>query len=893
MGNRMFVSLLAAVGLLLAMPAEVRGQDTRVVELDIPAQPLESALQQVADRMKLQLLYSASDLKGLAVKPLRGRFSTREAIERLLEGTGLTASFDGGTAVAIKPKPTVPTRSSEAAPAGAVRGEVITVVGTNIRGVRPASSPFEIYSAEDIERTGATTTEQFIQKLPQNFGSRNQFANNNDPTDESTRNRDGIAGVDLRGLGTGTTLTLLNGRRLAASSFGRVVDISLIPLAAVARVEVLTDGASAIYGSDAIGGVVNFVLKKDFDGAETRVAYGGVTSGNLRQADFSQALGRNWASGNALLAFNALSAEPLQRFDRAYARPAGAGTLTPNDRRYNLLATLSQDIGSRLSVAGDVALTRRHIKSENTTLLFSAIGFPAFDSFVRYKSDTDLYFGNLGLTWRAASWLDASMEASYSKVVLASEAVTLNFNANPQTTSTFQNGRKDATLDLTGKLEASLFDLPAGKLRATAGGGVLDNDYKSQTALTGQVSNRVFGRKTSYAFAEAFAPLVGPAQGTAFAHRVELSLAARYTSYEDTSSPRLVQDFGSDVDPKVGLLWAPLEGLAFRGTYGSSFRAPALSQLDPTGVAVGSVSRNPVVAGVPANVVSTSVLPAPDLQPETAKTFTLGFDLRPKARATFRLSGTYYKIDYRNRIARPPSGLDVFTNPERYPDTIYRPSSVDFLLRAFGDAPFATSVPTACPGIPLTDRRAIATCLFALPNLWFQDQRYRNLALSEQHGVDLAISDKFTTPWAEVTLGANITRILGYDQQGNTTSPIISAINGVGKPVDLRARVYAGFSRNGVDATLGVNYVDGYPNAAPVGRVSRWVTADLSLAYAFGRSGPRLLDGVRATLSVQNLFDKNPPFVNFTGLFFDQIGFDSTNANPLGRLIVAGITKRW
>src|SRR5262249_18260396 len=141
-------------------------------------------------------------------------------------------------------------------------------------------------------------------------------------------NFDAVNSVDIRGLGAGTTLTLLNGRRLGQSDSGRSVDVSLIPAAAIARVEVLTDGASAIYGSDAVGGVVNFVLRRDFEGAETRMSYGEVVHGGLRQGSFSQTFGKNWNSGGGLVSYNLMSASPLERGDRWYSAVSAPGTLT-------------------------------------------------------------------------------------------------------------------------------------------------------------------------------------------------------------------------------------------------------------------------------------------------------------------------------------------------------------------------------------------------------------------------------------------------------------------------------------------------------------------------------------------------------------------------------------
>src|SRR5262249_15023250 len=139
----------------------------------------------------------------------------------------------------------------------------VVVTGTNIRGLTPESSPLTVYTAQDIKNQGATTIDTFVRKLPQNFSSLSAANANGAAAGIRSPPGDGMGGtsIDLRGLGAGTTLILLNGRRLAPSFSGTAVDVSLLPLNALDRVEVLTDGASAAYGSDAVGGVVNFILK--------------------------------------------------------------------------------------------------------------------------------------------------------------------------------------------------------------------------------------------------------------------------------------------------------------------------------------------------------------------------------------------------------------------------------------------------------------------------------------------------------------------------------------------------------------------------------------------------------------------------------------------------------
>lgn len=150
--------------------------------------------------------------------------------------------------------------------------EKIEVTGSSIKRIAAEGAlPLQIITKEDIERAGIVSAEQLIMQLSANgTGSDNLSSNmgiaNNGVTD---RNNNGNTSANLRGLGASSTLVLLNGRRISAhGAKGNAVDLNSIPLAAIQRVEVLKDGASAIYGTDAIGGVINFILKKDYEGVE-------------------------------------------------------------------------------------------------------------------------------------------------------------------------------------------------------------------------------------------------------------------------------------------------------------------------------------------------------------------------------------------------------------------------------------------------------------------------------------------------------------------------------------------------------------------------------------------------------------------------------------------------
>jgi len=150
--------------------------------------------------------------------------------------------------------------------------ERIEVTGSHLKGVdMEGALPVVTISEQDIRESGATTVIDLISQLPQFGGGAGTFSTSQSGSKQGDSPA-GAAGISLRGLGTSSTLTLLNGRRLSVSSFANgnesFVDVNAIPLAAVERVEILTSGASAIYGADAVAGVVNFILKKDFTGLE-------------------------------------------------------------------------------------------------------------------------------------------------------------------------------------------------------------------------------------------------------------------------------------------------------------------------------------------------------------------------------------------------------------------------------------------------------------------------------------------------------------------------------------------------------------------------------------------------------------------------------------------------
>ncbi|MBX3485586.1 TonB-dependent receptor [Phenylobacterium sp.] len=197
-------------------------------------------------------------------------------------------------------------------------GEVV-VTGSFIRGTpEDAALPVDVISQEDLEKQGAPSTLELIKGMSVSsgvLGDTNQF-------DTRAQGSEGSGSINLRGLGAARTLVLLNGRRMAPNPFGQgasgIVDTNILPTAAIGRVEILKEGAAATYGSDAIGGVVNFITRTNFNGLEVGGSYKYI-DGSKGDWDASAIWGHAWDNGNILLTAGYQHRSELKVIDRDFA----------------------------------------------------------------------------------------------------------------------------------------------------------------------------------------------------------------------------------------------------------------------------------------------------------------------------------------------------------------------------------------------------------------------------------------------------------------------------------------------------------------------------------------------------------------------------------------------
>ena len=218
------------------------------------------------------------------------------------------------------------------------RQEKITITGSRFaRRDEFAESPILTVGQDAMLEFGYTTVEQYLNTLPQI--TPNLSSQSNNPSSN------GRAVIDLRGLGSGRNLVLIDGRRGMPSFAGGTVDINTIPSALVERVEIITGGAASTYGADAVAGVANFILRKDFEGVEIDTQYrAAVEEGDGVEWGSGITMGSNFADdrGNAVFSFNYFTREVVGKGGRAFAArlpvrrasspmvPASPGTNTPN-----------------------------------------------------------------------------------------------------------------------------------------------------------------------------------------------------------------------------------------------------------------------------------------------------------------------------------------------------------------------------------------------------------------------------------------------------------------------------------------------------------------------------------------------------------------------------------
>jgi len=842
---------------------------------NLPSEDAAVAIPEFARQADIQIVAPVSQLHGVKTLPLRGSMDVRAALARLLTGTGLEVASDTGSIVTLRRIPSSVHQSDEVIPPAAPTtvGDVV-VTGSHIRGAPNIGVHVETLTRQDIDESGYPTVQALVASIPQNFFNLSpegvQTAGGR-PEGLASANSDYATGIDLRGLGAQSTLTLLDGQRVAGSDIGRVVDVSTIPLDIVDHVDVLTDANSAIYGSDAVGGVVNFVLKHQYDGAQTD-AYVGASNHGGYLVDVSQIFGKTYDRGGFLISYDYTRDTSFDLVKAGLTGPSVYGDvplvqpLGPDLTRHTVYAAGQFDVSNSLQLYAEGSYVWRSAND------YSLGGYPSygFNASNNLVINTQIYNVIAGAKLALADgWaLDLSGSTSGNTV---SNKITVTESGSYSYYSYQPYSERTSVSSISAN-----FDGPA-PLFGLAGKAAVGFEARNETLAGEGLGTSNAERWVEALYGEYRLPLL-PGRPGDLLGKLDVSLSGRYENYTS---------FGQSFSPQGGVRWQPVDGVVLRGAVGTAFRVPdfaALYQpvediLEPQTIChAGSCTTPPVLTISGGN---------PDLKPETATTESVRLEIDPPQARWLHLSVSYFNIDYKNRIIQPIESYPP--DASQYPEEIFlnpTAAQANQYLNLVGPANVYnyTGTPFAPTGQGL---------LTAFPNLVIQDDRYANVAIEHDDGIDFSGSVAFPTSTGVYSAGLNGTYTLDHTTKATAAALAVSLINQIGYPASLRLRGQAGWSGGPWTTNVFVNFTGSYTNqfTSPASTMPSWTTVDLSLAL----DGSRLasmpsLKGWRAIVSVQNLFDQAPPYfrANQEGVLYDP-----ANASGVGRFASLRLSKAW
>lgn len=840
----------------------------------------------------------------------------------------------------------------------------VVVTGSRLSGAQRLA-PVEVLDRTVLDAAAITDPARLLQLVAANSGSEAQVDQLNQPQSSGT------AQFNLRNLGLGSTLVLVDGLRWTSSAAvatdgSAYVDInSLVPLIALQRVEAFKDGASAVYGSDAVAGVVNFITRTDVDRAELRARYGimdgaeeslieaiggtTVLGGDLTLAgsyahrsalgsderDFTQAERYGRAAWTAVTSYGQPGSyfrPSLNRYapDPDCTNPAFGSAfrnsptdtfcrldysdffdLAPEETRTQLFADWRRPVDSvevRLQAAWSATETIAR-QSPSLPILARALSVPA--------SHPDNPFGEAVLfrgrllgaeagaseavfnyeTWRLAGGVSGHFANGWNWDLSATSSRQHIAYDKPDVIGTaLQNALKglggagcNPATGTPGVGPCQWFN-PFGSAvlgTGTANSPALINSLIGSTGLRGaatlttvdlQTDGRAFqwdGGRLDLAFGSQYrrsglrhdwSDLVNSGElltagyspdfdgdqevFAAFAEarlnlgdRIEGQLAVREEVY----------DGGADaLSPRVAIRWDATDAFALRASWGQGFRAPSVFTLS------GAQASQPSVFDRGAFVfVNTLTTGDPDLQPEESETLTLGALWEPLP--GLRLGLDAWRIDYANLIVKESA------------QAIINQAAADDLAGLTGTA--AQQRVTRAPGGALT----------------FVDLRFINASSIETQGLDLSARYDRDLFGGVLSAAATWTYVDRYDIR---LTPGAAATSGLGStnlntlarslPQD-RGEASLGWSGATDTVTLLVHYTAGYRNDRS-GITDATIDSATTVDLHYVRAVTPSLD---LSLGVVNLADSGPPLAQFA------LGYDPVVADPRGRIVTIGLTRRF
>ena len=690
----------------------------------IDAQPAAAGIRQFARQAGVQILVQSEAAEGKRTAPVRGALPVDRALQQLLNGTGLTVVSNDGKTIILAPPRTGLIRTGWSGAASAVSApapepapspepetsiiEEVIVTGTRStsRTVTESMAPIDVISAAELTKSGKQSTRDLISTLvpsanTSNSGAGASFA---------------VKTVSLRGLSADQTLVLVNGKRRHNTAILFVngttqngqspPDLDLIPSSAIERIEVLRDGASAQYGSDALAGVINVILKKSPEGGSMTMMYGKTGEGDGETGQFSGNLGMKLGEAGYLnLTADVRLTDPTDRGDKtpnttqmyfplnAAGQPVRVGTAgsTPDPREATAnrhtshpgspqvqLFSLGYSAGSPLSDTIDLYsfgtfssrntaayLTFRNPNASNNNIAVYPDGYTP-RLFLKDR-DFQVSFGAKGTELLGFDW---DLSSSFSRDDVDYDENSLNASLGPASPTYFYLGTLKfqewtSNLDLTREVQTSVF---ADPLFVALGAEYRDDKFEI-----------VAGEPASYVNGGYVAPAGSPQAGVVFAGGSQgvtgfppfsagsfsrdnisayLNVEQKLTeAWEVAAAGRFehYSDFGDAKTFKLSSRYAITPKLAIRGTASTGFRAPSLQQQhyassSTIGVIVPPATTTQLypVQLLPPDNPAAIALGAKPLRPEKSVNYSVGVVAEPLPRLHVTLDVYQIKID--NRI---------------------------------------------------------------------------------------------------------------------------------------------------------------------------------------------------------------------------------------------------
>ena len=855
--------------------------------------------------------------------------------------------------------------------------EEIVVTGTLIRGVAPGGSQAIAVNQEQIAAVGAVNTSDLIASVP-HAGNFLDFVGVRGSSNYSLSvNRPSLRYLGNTSASTNSTLLLVDGHRLPGMGIQQSsADLDAIASGAIERVDVVTDGGSATYGSDAVGGVMNFITRKEFDGVEARGSYG--FADEYSQYNAGLTVGKKWDGVSAYVAYDFAKHDAIYGRDRdwsqsrdwindlpsslecdvgnirvgstVYALPglaAGFGnrcdnteltSIYPRETKHSALASVHVDTGGSvsftvkgyyvnrknvsdggpLSITGGVSV--RNTNPFAAPILAAIPGSPssglhlfnlspALGNSTSQHTDMESYGftpslkADVGDGWQLNAFANYGVgKAKFIGQLLNARPLTTAISAGTFNTfdpaapgnapalaaalDWFQYGRgRHDMMNVRAVLDGPVFDLPAGPVRIAIGGEYLYEKYAGNNSRSinaagiAALADRTANRRVSSVFGELNLPLLG--EETGMVHRLEVTASGRYDKYSD---------FGGTFNPKVGFNLEPVSGLNLRGNWGKAFQAPGISDIALGGVPnfnILSLAQRPytnpaVPVGDKTTLIALGGTITP-LKPQKAKTWSVGFDVRPASLRSFAAGMTYYNIDFKGVIGFPP-----IYDPSYYRDFANKNVTYDqgtAAMQAYFDqlvAQGATNGAATMDQLPGGNFDSVYGIL---------DSRTQNLARAKTSGLDFYTRYNHETNFGAVFLDVAGSRILTFKRQANSTAALVNVMtSGMSK---FRVSSSIGAQVGNLRGQLTWNHLGGFnviPGAANLNqdKVGDYNVFNLYLKYDVPGDSFIARD-LTFSLNVDNVFDQDPPL--YRGASGSRFGvWDSFT---LGRLVRFGINKRF